>query len=194
MSVVLRGSPLSAQSSYFAATVGFELMEQRLPVYDVTFLYRWGWGLRYSKIADFDFEEEKEILSDADSVSSYTVSGDFEMPSLIYVIEKRGFSGRDSGPFDFLAAYTAVGYGRMDVTLQETAYRAAGGKIAEEERSRETDIPVYALSFGFLGGEKFAALDVKVTYVKGVLDDSRILNRKMEFDHWLALFSLGFGF
>ena len=192
---VSQESALWAQSSHLVtATVGFEITEQYWPVYEVTYIYGRSWGIRYSNIADFDFEEDTEIVLDSGSVSSYSISGDYEMPSVVYIIENKEFPDQNDGPFNFLTAYITAGYHDTDIELKETKYSAIDGKIATEIRTQNAKIPVYAFSFGFLGGEKFVVLDTKIIYLRGRLDDSEVLDRKMKFDHWLAVFSLGFGF
>lgn len=185
-----------AQSSYIiTATAGYELTKEYLPVYDLTFIYMQVLGLRYSLIPDFQFEEDKEVVRDSDNVSVYTISGDYEMSSLVYVIESKRLSGGGTqGPFDFLAAYMAIGYNDTEITLNETRYSAVDNEIQTENDTEKTKIPIYALSFGFLGGEKFMAIDAKITYIRGELEDRGVAGKKIEFSHWLIVFSLGLGF
>lgn len=186
---------LLAQSSYhFSAMASYELTQGYYPGYDFTAILNRRWGLRYTVIPNLSFEEGSRIINKGKSLISYQLQGDFKTPMIFRAIDYKSFQNRRSGPFDFLTAYLAAGYNKITVKLKQQQFLPVENVLRQRDFAEDINFPVYSLALGLYGGEKFVVIDSRVLYFRGILQPSSLFDQTTNIDHWLILFSLGFGF
>ena len=186
---------LNAQSRlHFSMTTGYEITHGYAPGYDITVLYNNRWGIRYMMIPDVQLSEKTEIQSGNDSVSAISIKGNLEIPMILRTIDYRTFNRKSAIPFDFVTAYTGVGYSNLSPRLTERKYSINGSSLTLTQTEKNVDIPVTCLVMGFYVGERFLVLDGKLLYFRGESDQSQTGGRRFSFDHWLIQISGGIFF
>jgi hypothetical protein len=186
---------LTAQSRFhFSVTTGFEITRGYMPGYDLTILYNNSWGMRYTIITDVEFSEGTAIEKFSDSVSAYNLRGDLQFPILLRTIDYRSFNKQSMIPFDFLTAYTGIGYQDIAATLTTRSYTINSNELTHTLIETNVNVPTTGLVFGFYGGEKFVVIDGKLIYFKGETEQKLPSGRRLSFDHWLIQISVGIGF
>ena len=163
-------------------------------IWDASLFFNQQWGLRYTFIPGFEYQNKDTITDSNDSVSNYTITGEYKSPSIMYLLGYQNISSTEPGPFDFITAYTSIGYAEQNVTIKESRYTASDNNIVKSHHESNSKVPVISAAFGFYGGEKFMVFDTSVRYLKGTINDNDATSEKIEFTHWLISASIGFGF
>lgn len=183
---------LFAQSQlHISLTTGYEITQGYSPGYDLTLLYNNLWGVRYSIIPDVQLTEKIEIKRKNDSLSTYRVEGDLEIPMLLRTIDYRAFNKQNAIAVDFITAYVGIGYREIKTKLKEKIYSANGATMTVSHSETDVDAPVMAVVMGLYMGEKFVVIDSKLLYLRGEIDSAETAGERFTFDHWLIQLSAG---
>lgn len=174
--------------------VNIEMLEQYKTGYDLTLIFTERWGIRYTHIPDVKFKKEEGITHENQEVSSFQVDGDFKTYMLLQTLDFKNFDPTDKGPLDFITAYWGAGYNQMHTKIRKKAYTINNGNFVATKNEEDYELPVQSLVFGFYGQERYAVIDARLLYIKGVIKDSELLNRKIDFNQFLIQFGLGIGF
>jgi len=186
---------LGAQSKFhFSATTGYEVTQGYAPGFDFTLLYNNRWGIRYSIIPGVQMSEKAEVSSGTDFVSTHNLKGNLEFPMLLRTIDYRSFGKQNAIPFDFLTAYSGIGYSIFTAELIENRYKINDNSLIQTVSKRNIDVPTSFFVFGIYGGERFIVIDGKLLYFRGIADQKQTGSNYFEFDHWLIQISAGIGF
>ena len=190
---VLRYPTLIAQTQFHAsAATNCDLFSSRCLGLDLTFLYDSQWGLRLTLVHDLNYVSA--IERDNSSLSYYRYSGDYEMPMLMKTLDYRVFQGESKTLFDFLTAYIAIGSTDLELTLTRNSYLASGDKLGKMTATEKISAPTNAIALGLYGGDAFLVVDFRFLYSKGKTNNGLLVDQHYDFDLWMMLFSIGFGF
>jgi len=184
----------NAFAIHYSLIGGTYLSEPSQIIWDASLFFNQQWGLRYTVIPGFEYHNKNTLTRTDNSVSNYTVTGEYAAPSLVYLLAYQTINSSEPGPFDFITAYVSLGYAEQKVVIEESRYTASGNNIDKSTHESSTQIPVTSAAFGFYGGEKFMVFDTSIRYLKGTIDDKDVIAEKVEFEHWLISASIGFGF
>ena len=179
---------------HYSLIGGTYLSDTSQIVWDASLFFNQQWGLRYTVIPEFEYHNKNSLTRTDNSVSNYTITGEYKATSLVYLLDYQTISSTEPGPFDFITAYVSVGYAEQNITIEENRYTASGNNIDKTTHESSTKTPVTSAAFGFYGGEKFMVFDTSIRYLRGAIDDKEAIVEKIEFEHWLISASIGFGF
>ena len=191
----LLGSDNTKAFAYHYSIIGGTYLNDTTKIiWDTSLFFNQQWGLRYTVIPGFEYQNKDTVTRSDDSVSKYTITGEYKAPSIMYLLGYQTISSTEPGPFDFITAYTSLGYAEQNVTVKESRYTASGNTIIKSHHESNSKVPVTSAAFGFYGGEKFMVFDTGIRYLRGTLNDNKAVSEKIEFSHWLISASIGFGF
>ncbi len=189
----LISSNLVAQPMFhISSMIHYELMNQDWPGYDITMIYKSNLGIRYSHMQDVSF---LETVSDEDgAVKRNNFEGDLKLFMFLKMLDFKTFQEGPANVFDFITGYVGVGYNALELTLTQKEYYAVANNLAEKTREETVNSQVGALSIGLYGGDSILVIDLRLRYIKGVVEASDYENKENYFDRWMFIVGLGIGF